>query len=113
MQPESGTDVLVVLTTLPDRASAERLALALVEQRLAACVNVIDGCTSFFRWQGNIETARELPVLIKTRRSLFARVEQAIREAHPYELPEIVALEVQEGLPAYLDWVRSETGAAA
>jgi periplasmic divalent cation tolerance protein len=111
IQPESARDVLVVLTNLPDRASAERLARALVEQRLAACVNVLDGCTSFFRWQGSIETARELPVLIKTQRSLFARVQEAIRAVHPYELPEIVALTVREGLPAYLDWVRGETGA--
>jgi periplasmic divalent cation tolerance protein len=106
-----GDEVVVVLTNLPDRESAEKLALLLVEQRLAACVNVLDGCTSVYRWQDAIETAREVPVLIKTRRELFARLQDAIRGVHPYEVPEIVALAVHDGLPAYLAWVLTETAA--
>jgi periplasmic divalent cation tolerance protein len=102
----------VVLTNLPDRDAALALARALVERRLAACVNVLAGCTSVYRWKGAIESADEVPVLIKTRLSLYPQVEQAIRELHPYELPEIVVLPLHGGLQGYLDWVATETSAA-
>jgi periplasmic divalent cation tolerance protein len=101
--------VLLVLSNLPDRERALQLAAALVEARLAACVNVLGECTSLYRWRGAVETAAEVPVLIKTRESLYARVEQAIRKLHPYELPEVVALRVDRGLPAYLQWVAEES----
>ena len=100
---------LVVLTNLPDRDAGLALARALVERRLAACVNVLAGCRSVYRWQGSIESADEVPVLIKTRASLYARVEQTIRELHPYELPEVVALPIAAGFGAYLDWIGGET----
>jgi periplasmic divalent cation tolerance protein len=103
----------LVLTNLPDRDAALSLARALVERRLAACANVLAGCTSVYRWKGMIETADEVPVLIKTRLSLYPQVERAIRELHPYELPEIVALPMAGGLQSYLDWVATETSAIA
>jgi periplasmic divalent cation tolerance protein len=104
--------VLLVLSNLPDRDSALRLAEALVAQRLAACVNVLAECTSVYRWQGAVETASEVPVLIKTRESLYPRVEEAIRRLHPYEVPEVIALRLSGGLPAYLQWVLEESADA-
>ena len=103
--------VLLVFTNMPDHASAAALAAALVEARLVACVNVLAACTSVYRWQGVVETASEVPVLMKTTAARYAALEAAIRARHPYELPEIVAVPVEHGLPAYLDWVADETGA--
>jgi periplasmic divalent cation tolerance protein len=102
-------DTLLVYTNMPDRAAALDLARALVARRLAACVNVLDGCTSVYRWEGAIEEANEVPVLLKTRAVRYPEVEAAIRELHPYELPEIVAVPVVRGLPEYLEWVAQET----
>lgn len=102
-------NALLVLTNLPDRKSAESLARSLVERRLAACVNVLSPCRSIYRWQGAVETADEVPLLIKTGEARYAALEAAIREAHPYEVPEIVALPVTRGLPAYLAWLGAET----
>jgi periplasmic divalent cation tolerance protein len=101
--------VLLVLSNLPGRDAALKLARTLVDEGLAACVNVLAECTSVYRWQGAVETAAEVPVLIKTRRSLYPRVEQAIARLHPYELPEVIAVTVTDGLPAYLEWVRAQT----
>lgn len=102
-------DNLLVFTNLPDRDIALSLARTLVERRLAACVNVLAECTSVYRWQGAIETATEVPVLIKTTALCYEALQQAIRELHPYELPEVVAVPVQGGLPEYLEWVAAET----
>jgi periplasmic divalent cation tolerance protein len=104
---------LLVLTSLPDDASARTLAADLVEQRLAACVNILAPCASVYRWQGGIETAAEVPLLIKTTRTRYAELEAAIRALHPYELPEIVAVPVVLGLPGYLGWIAAETAAGA
>ena len=101
--------IVLVITNLPDEQSAAKLAQQLVEARVAACVNQLAPCTSTYRWQGNIETATEVPLLIKTTRAAYPRLEQLIRAAHPYELPEIIAVPVTAGLPAYLDWVSRET----
>lgn len=101
--------MILILCNAPDATCAERIARALVERRLAACVNILSACQSIYRWQGKIETACEVPLLIKTRTERYAAVEAAIRELHPYEVPEIIALPVSAGLPAYLDWVRQET----
>ena len=101
--------VLLVLTNLPDAASARRLADALVEQHAAACVNMLAGCTSVYRWQGKLETADEVQLLIKTTRAAYPRLEKLVRELHPYELPEIIAVPVDAGLPGYLQWVAQET----
>lgn len=103
-------EVLLVLSNLPDAASAEKLAGVLLEQRLAACVNVLAPCTSVYRWQGQVERAQEVPVLIKTTRAAYPALEALIRANHPYELPEIIAVSLQAGLPGYLHWVIEETG---
>src|SRR6478752_435845 len=105
-------EVIVVLTNLPDRETAQKLAQTLVARRLAACVNVLAECTSVYRWKGAIENAAEVPVLIKTRAGRYAEVEAAIRELHPYELPEIVAVPVLRGFEEYLQWVADETAIA-
>jgi periplasmic divalent cation tolerance protein len=101
--------VLLVLSNLPDHASAEMVARVLVEQRLAACVNIMSPCRSVYRWQGKIEQAEEVPLLAKTTRSRYAALEACIRAHHPYELPEIIAVPLQSGLAEYLGWVASET----
>ena len=102
-------EAIVVLTNMPDRGAAERLARELVERRLAACVNVLAECTSVYRWKGAVENAREVPVLIKTRAALYRDLEAAITDLHPYELPEIVALPIVRGLPEFLEWVTDGT----
>jgi periplasmic divalent cation tolerance protein len=102
-------DILLVITNLPDAPSAALLAQQLIEARAAACVNQLAPCTSIYRWKDNIETATEVPLLIKTTRAAYPRLEKLIREAHPYELPEIIAVLVTAGLPAYLDWIGGET----
>jgi len=101
--------ILLVITNLPDRESARRLADGLVSSRLAACVNVLAECASIYRWQDAIETTAETPVLIKTRVSLYADVESYIRSHHPYEVPEVIAVPVAAGHGAYLGWVEQET----
>jgi periplasmic divalent cation tolerance protein len=100
---------LLVVTNLPDRESAEKLAVLLVERRLAACVSILAPCTSVYRWQGEIQHDEEHPLLIKTAKDRYAELEAAIRANHPYELPEVIAVPVIQGLPAYLQWVESET----
>ena len=101
--------VLLVLTNLPDRASAEEMARAIVDARLAACVTILSEATSIYRWNGKREEAREVPVLMKTTSERYAALESGIHDAHPYELPEIIAVPVEKGLPAYLGWVITET----
>jgi periplasmic divalent cation tolerance protein len=100
---------LLVFTNLPDRAVAERLADQLVAQRLAACVNILAPCRSVYRWKGEVQHDEEHPMLIKTTAERYAALESALRAGHPYELPEIIAVPVGKGLPAYLDWVAAET----
>jgi periplasmic divalent cation tolerance protein len=102
---------LLVLTSLPDRASAERLAEALLEQKLAACVNILAPCRSVYRWKDAVQRDDEHPMLIKTSAARYPALEQAIRAGHPYELPEIIAVSVERGLPAYIEWVEVETAA--
>jgi periplasmic divalent cation tolerance protein len=102
-------EVLLVFTNLPDRASAERLAGLLVDGSFAACVNILAPCRSVYRWQGSVQNDEEHPLLIKTTQARYAALESAIRQAHPYALPEIVALPIAAGLPAYLEWVAQET----
>jgi len=102
--------MLLVITNLPDATSAGKLARQIVEARAAACVNQLAPCASTYRCKGDIETATEVPLLIKTTMAAYPRLEKLIREAHPYELPEIIAVPVDAGLPAYLSWVDEETG---
>jgi periplasmic divalent cation tolerance protein len=100
---------LIVITNVPDRDIALKIARALIERKLAACVNILAECTSVYRWQGKLETATEVPLLIKTRAAIYPDLEAAIKSLHPYELPEIVAVPVERGLPDYLEWVNAET----
>ncbi len=102
---------LLVFTHLPDADAACALAAHVVSARLAACVNILAPCRSVYRWQGKIEAAEEVPLLIKTTAARYAELEAAIRARHPYELPEIVAVPLSHGLPAYLDWIAAETTA--
>jgi periplasmic divalent cation tolerance protein len=102
-------EALLVLTNLPDAASARALAEHVVAERLAACVNILAPCRSVYRWQGKVEESEEVPLLIKTTAASYAALEAAIRARHPYELPEIVAVPISRGLPAYLDWLAAET----
>ena len=103
---------IIVLTSLPDQEAAQALARTLLAGRLAACVNVGSSVESMYHWRGEIETAREVPVVVKTRRALYGAVEAAIVAAHPYELPEIIAVPVIHGLAGYLDWIDTETAGA-
>ena len=100
---------LLVFSNLPDRAAAETLAAALVQRQAAACVNILSPCLSVYRWKGAVEQSEEIPVFIKTTAERYELVEQIVRELHPYELPEIIALPLAGGLPAYLEWVAAET----
>ena len=102
-------ETLLVLTNLPDRAAAERLADALISARVAACVNILAPCRSVYRWKDAVQHDEEHPMLIKTTRERYPALEAAIRAGHPYELPEIIAFPVTAGLPGYLQWVESET----
>lgn len=102
--PEA-TDALVVLTTVEKQEDGERLARLLVERELAACAQVLPPMISVYRWQGNVERASEILLLIKTTRDAYPRLESAIKENHPYQTPEIVALPVVAGSDDYLSWV--------
>jgi periplasmic divalent cation tolerance protein len=100
---------LLVLTNLPERAAAERLADLLIEKQLAACVNILAPCRSVYRWQGAVRHDEEHPMLIKTTAERYPELEQALCAGHPYELPEIIAVPIERGLPAYLQWVAAQT----
>ena len=105
-------EIILVITNLPDRDSARRVANALIETRAAACVNMLAECNSVYCWQGKIESVSEVPLLIKTTRNAYPRLEAVICAHHPYELPEIIAVSVDAGLPGYLQWVVQETQAS-
>lgn len=100
---------LLVLTNCPDAECARRLAQTLIEEQLAACANLLPACESIYRWQGRIEQASEIPLLLKSTVSAYPALEKRIAELHPYDLPEIIALPVTQGLPAYLNWLAAET----
>lgn len=105
------TEVRVVLVTVPDEESGLALARSLVDERLVACANLVPGLRSVYRWQGSIEEAKELLLILKTRAELVGDLARRVAELHPYDVPEVLALEVGGGLPAYLDWVEAETRA--
>ena len=98
-------DVILVMTTVADRADAERIAASLVAKHLAACIQVSGPIESTFRWKGQVEVTQEWMCTIKTRRDLYADIEQAIRELHSYEQPEIIAVPVVAGSENYLRWL--------
>lgn len=100
---------LLVYCACPDAAIADRLARAVVEARLAACVNVLPGIRSTYRWHERVEQADEVLLLIKTQAARLDALTRRLRELHPYELPEVLAVEASAGLPEYLDWVAKQT----
>ena len=102
------TDKIVVLCTCPSAEEAEKIARLLVEQRLAACVNIVPGLRSIYRWKGQVEDAGEWLLLVKSRRSLFDQLRAAVERVHSYEVPEVIALHVVDGAPAYLEWLEHE-----
>jgi periplasmic divalent cation tolerance protein len=106
------TDKTVVLSTCGSAAEAGSIAHLLVEKRLAACVNILPGVHSVYRWKGVVEDADEWLLVIKTRRVLVEQLTTALREAHSYELPEVLAIPVVEGLERYLSWIDEETAGA-
>lgn len=99
------TDKRVVLTTIDSAEGAHRLAEALVDRKLAACVNILPKIASIYRWQGKVEQAEEWLLLIKTTDELFPRLREAIKELHSYEVPECISLAIEDGLPDYLKWI--------
>jgi periplasmic divalent cation tolerance protein len=103
------TDARIILTTAGSQEEAAKIAHALVERRLAACVNIVPRIESVYRWQGKVETAQEWLLLIKTQAELFERVRDAVKELHSYDLPECVMLEVTAGSHEYLDWIAENT----
>ncbi|TWI10338.1 divalent-cation tolerance protein CutA [Aerolutibacter ruishenii] len=100
---------LLVFCTCPDAATADRLAHAVVEARLAACVNALPGVRSTYRWQGQVEQADEVLLLVKTTGDRVEALTRRLRELHPYELPEVLAVEASAGLPEYVAWVAQQT----
>jgi periplasmic divalent cation tolerance protein len=99
----------LLLCTCPDQETASRIASALVEQRLAACVNILPGVRSVYRWQAAIEWGDEQLLLIKSRATRYGDIEAAIKALHPYELPEVIAVPISAGLPAYLAWIKESS----
>ena len=100
---------LLVITTCPDRTTAEAVADKLVDANLAACINIIPNVTSIYEWKGCRESGTELILLIKTRSSLYNEIERKIVELHPYELPEVLAVSIKNGLAGYLSWIDEST----
>jgi periplasmic divalent cation tolerance protein len=101
------TNLQLVLCTVPNRECAEQIAEALVAEQLAACVNIIPGIASVYRWKGGMEKDEELLLLIKTSQSTYESLEQRIRALHPYELPEIIAVSIQAGQKDYIKWIEN------
>ena len=100
---------IMAFCTCPDEASAERIATALVEERLAACVNRIPGVESTYRWQGKIQHDKECLLLIKSVRERFEALRERILALHPYDLPEVIAVAITEGSTVYLEWIAAQT----
>ncbi|MGL6071054.1 divalent-cation tolerance protein CutA [Craterilacuibacter sp.] len=101
--------ILFVVCNTPSEAIAMNIARTIVGEKLAACANILAPCRSVYRWQGQVEEAQEVPLLIKTTASAYPQLEARLVELHPYEVPEIIALPLQTGLAAYLTWVKEQT----
>jgi len=104
---------MLIVCTCPEKTSARKLARIMLEERLVACVQLLPQVESLYRWQGQIEQAEETLLLMKTTKARWPALRDRLAELHPYEVPEIVALEIADGLPAYLKWVEDETGGDA
>ncbi|MGD8726230.1 MAG: divalent-cation tolerance protein CutA [Gemmatimonadales bacterium] len=109
MSAPDANGTIFVLTTLPSCEVAERFVRRLVEDRLVACGTVVPGVTSVYRWEGAVETAEEAQVVLKTRRACWDGLCTAVERLHPYDVPELLAVSIETGLQAYLEWVGSET----
>lgn len=103
------TDVVFVYITAPKREEAEAIGRALVNEKLAACVNIIPGMRSIYRWQGKVEQANETVLIVKTQTALFEKAAERVRDLHSYTCPCIVSLPVSAGVPAFLEWIREST----
>jgi periplasmic divalent cation tolerance protein len=103
------TDAMLVLTTLPNSDAAAELAKKVVGEKLAACANIMPAVRSIYRWQGKVQDENEVLVLLKTRQARFGSLKDRILELHPYDVPEVIAIPVEQGHGAYLDWIASET----
>lgn len=102
-------EVILVITNFPDKKSATSLAEKLVDEQVAACVNIFGECKSIYRWHNKPESADEIPVFIKTQQTHYSQVERTIKAMHPYELPEVIVVPVNGGYPAYMQWIIDET----
>lgn len=100
---------MIVAMTAPGQEEGERIGRLLVEERLAACVNVMGGIRSIYRWKGEVCDEGEVMLWVKTRSDLLPRLQDRVRQVHPYEVPEVVAIDITHGLPEYLSWVAQET----
>lgn len=103
------SDVIIVLITAPSKETADTIGKTLVEQRLAACVNILPNISSVFHWEGKIDWAEEFLLVAKTKKATFKELEAKVLDSHPYDTPEIIAISVSDGTKAYLDWVLKET----
>ena len=103
------TDAILVLTTLPTADAAAEVAKALIGEKLAACANILPALRSIYRWEGKVQDENEVLVLLKTQQAGFAALKARILELHPYEVPEVLAIPVEQGHQAYLDWIARET----
>lgn len=103
------TDALLVFCTAPDTEIAEQIARQVVEQKLAACVNLLTDLHAIYRWQGNIVSDIEVQLVIKTQKNRYPELEARLKALHPYDTPEIIAIPITSGLPAYLTWIREST----
>lgn len=103
------TNAIIVFCTCPDQQIAESISHHLVSEGLAACVNILPGIRSCYLWQGEVETDNELLLVMKTRSDCYQALQAAILNLHPYELPEVIAVPIDRGLPAYLDWISKST----
>ena len=105
----NNTKSILLLSTFPETASVKSVAETLVNEKLAACINIVSGVQSIFRWQDKIDNANENILIIKTKDNLYDELEARIKELHPYELPEIVSVPIDKGLNKYLDWISENT----
>jgi periplasmic divalent cation tolerance protein len=110
MSAEGGGGVAIILVTAPDAEVGERLGRALVTERLAACVNIVPGVTSLYHWDGEVQRAGEVLLLVKSTVDAFERLRDRVKELHPYDVPEIIDLAVRNGEERYLAWVREGVG---
>ena len=103
------SDELIIFITAPNEDEARRIADSLVGEQLAACVNIVSGVESIYRWQGQVERDRELLLIIKSRAGCYADLERRVKELHSYTTPEVVAFKIERGSQGYLDWIRDST----